>query len=238
MSMTDKLYRLQELDIEEERLKKKQSGLTEDPEFMLHQKQLEELTAELAEAKASLAATVREQHRLELDLKLTAARRQEIRGRLYDGTVTNMKELEKMTQMVEEMDSARNRLEDRILELMGTAEELEDAIGEKTQDLEGKAKIIRELEQSREKEVGELDLQLTDLPRKREELLADMPVDLVQRYEKVRGRMGARPLARVEKQVCTGCQMSISATVMREIKKGDQLVQCESCGRILHWQAE
>jgi uncharacterized protein len=238
MSMTDMLYRLQELDIEEERLKKRQSGLAEDPEFMLQKEHLEELNAELAEAKSKLAAAVREQHRLELELKLTADRRLEIRGRLYDGTVTNMKELEKMTRMVEEMDAARNRLEDRILELMGTSEELEDVIGEKAQELESKTVIVRELEQSQEEEMAALDMQLADVPRKREALLADMPADLVQRYQNVRGRMGARPLARVERQVCTGCRMSISATVMREIKKGDRLVQCESCGRILHWQEE
>ncbi len=238
MAMTDMLYRLQELDCEEEKLRAKRDSTIGDPDYETAKEQLKVLEAELAAAKETLKAASREQHRLELDLKLTSARRTEVRGRMYDGTVTNMKELEKMTHMVEEMDAALSRLEDRILELMGRDEELEDAIDRLERELsEGHARFA-DLEQSRTRDLKTIDLQLATIPEQRAALLAEIPGDLVQRYENVRGRMGTRPLARVDRQICSGCRMSISATVMREVRKGDRIVQCESCGRILHWEAE
>jgi hypothetical protein len=136
------------------------------------------------------------------------------------------------------MDVSRDRLENRILELMGLAEELEAEIKEKEQNLGEKTDQFAELKISREQEMEKLAAALAELPQQREMLLQEIPGDLVQRYQSARGRMGSRPLARVDKQVCSGCRVGISATVMREIKKGDRLIQCESCGRILHWEEE
>ncbi len=238
MAMTDMLYRLQELDLQEENLNKKKDQLETDPEYLEEKEKLQEALGRRERAKKELADTIKDQHRMELDLKLAVDRREDIRKRMYDGTVTNMKELEKMTRMIDDLDRTRSQLEDRILERMERVEILGNEIEKAEEECGQMQDRLDHMERIRQESAEQLEKELARIPDQREELAAAIPSDLVSRYQTARLRLGSRPLARIEKQVCTGCRVGISAAQMREIKKGDRLIQCESCGRILHWEKE
>ena len=59
------------------------------------------------------------------------------------------------------------------------------------------------------------------------------PIDpaFMQRYENIK-RHSMPPLAKLNGDQCTGCNMSLPSAVTRKIKAGE-LIECETCGRLL-----
>jgi predicted nucleic acid-binding Zn-ribbon protein len=56
-----------------------------------------------------------------------------------------------------------------------------------------------------------------------------------QRYERVRkGRRGVAVAEAVEGR-CSACNMVIRLQFFQDLKKGDQVMACESCSRILYY---
>jgi predicted nucleic acid-binding Zn-ribbon protein len=58
-------------------------------------------------------------------------------------------------------------------------------------------------------------------------------VDTFQRIAKVRGTA----VARAEGERCTVCQVRLRPAVFAEVRKNEQIVQCDSCNRILYFTA-
>ena len=56
--------------------------------------------------------------------------------------------------------------------------------------------------------------------------------DLLKRYQAVR-RKHAQPMAKLNGDRCGGCGMSLPKTVLRQVALGNEVVECENCGRIL-----
>jgi uncharacterized protein len=54
-------------------------------------------------------------------------------------------------------------------------------------------------------------------------------IDTFQRIARVRGTA----VARAEGERCTVCQVRLRPAVFAEVRKNDQIVQCDSCQRIL-----
>ena len=53
-------------------------------------------------------------------------------------------------------------------------------------------------------------------------------------YERMRGsRLKPNPVVPATNGVCQGCYMVVTKSVVMELKRGDELVLCEHCGRIL-----
>ena len=55
--------------------------------------------------------------------------------------------------------------------------------------------------------------------------------DLMDRYQNIK-RRSVPPLAQLYGDQCGGCTMSLPSAVSRKIKAGE-LVECETCGRLL-----
>jgi uncharacterized protein len=60
----------------------------------------------------------------------------------------------------------------------------------------------------------------------------EVPEQLMREFNKIKEIKGSGA-AVVEKGVCKGCKMKVSALTLDEIKKGQNIVYCDNCGRIL-----
>ncbi|HMO02007.1 MAG TPA: C4-type zinc ribbon domain-containing protein [Oligoflexia bacterium] len=68
---------------------------------------------------------------------------------------------------------------------------------------------------------------------KRNQLASNIDQKLLQIYERVREKIDFNPVVSLNNNACTICFMKISPQNMMLITKGDQLVKCSGCGRIL-----
>lgn len=61
----------------------------------------------------------------------------------------------------------------------------------------------------------------------------DVEDALLKKYAFVKSHH-AVPIAKVENNQCSGCNMSLPTTVIKRVSSGAELVECENCGRILY----
>jgi len=69
----------------------------------------------------------------------------------------------------------------------------------------------------------------------RDDAVAGVADDLIDRYEKLRARLGGVAVARLVGGRCTGCNLLLPTSEVDRIRHEDPdtLVFCEQCGRIL-----
>jgi predicted nucleic acid-binding Zn-ribbon protein len=72
------------------------------------------------------------------------------------------------------------------------------------------------------------------LASQRESLIEGISTRLLRAYERMReSRLKSSAVVPVVNGVCQGCYMVVTKSVIMELKKSDELVLCEHCGRIL-----
>lgn len=72
------------------------------------------------------------------------------------------------------------------------------------------------------------------LVSERETLTQGISTGVLRTYERMRGSsLKPNPVVPATNGVCQGCYMVVTKSVVMELRKGDELVLCEHCGRIL-----
>jgi uncharacterized protein len=127
------------------------------------------------------------------------------------------------------------RLEDRILELMSESEPLEKAVKAAEAALKTeKAQVEAEKQDARNRTAVD-ETALRDLQKDRNTIAARINPAVVQQYERARkGGRGTGVTEAIEGR-CSACHMAIRLQFFQELKRGDKVMACESCHRILFY---
>jgi hypothetical protein len=89
-----------------------------------------------------------------------------------------------------------------------------------------------------ESEAAAADQRLASIGKRRAELAESIPKKLVDMYERVsRGRRG-QALSEVRNSTCTACRMRVRPKVFSDVRRGDQLITCDNCSRILFYRPD
>ena len=82
----------------------------------------------------------------------------------------------------------------------------------------------------------EADLQIARAER--ESLARDIPRDLLAQYDRLlKGRGGLAVALVGQSRICGGCRVTLTPQRFQEVRQSSQILTCESCGRILYYQA-
>src|SRR6185369_5505376 len=110
--------------------------------------------------------------------------------------------------------------------------------------LEERAEEINSLESKREAAISEFDKEITKARKefdaktaKRQEIFVTLPKNLASVYDRfaTRSKDGIA-VAEVINGSCSACFMSLRPQMQLEVKRGDQIITCENCARILYIQ--
>ena len=147
----------------------------------------------------------------------------------------NQKEYETAMREIDALQKQVVALETKVVELMASAEEVE-------KELESRAEEINSLDSKRDEALSAFDAQinsdqaeLATEESKREAVFVTLPAQLAAVYNRLaqRSRDGIA-VAEVINGSCSACNMSLRPQMNVEVKKGDQIVTCENCSRILY----
>lgn len=175
------------------------------------------------------------QSSLEEQISSSRSRSEELRKRLYGGTVTAARELQAMDEEVKHLARHVSELEDRELEVMEELEPLDadlGAIDAELARLSSEAGVLEAEITEREREIdGELETE----GRRRAALQENVPSDLLSRYEQLRKKLGGTGAARLVGGSCGGCHLQLPAVELDQLKRADPdaVILCDQCGRIL-----
>ena len=125
--------------------------------------------------------------------------------------------------------------EDRILELMGESEPLDKNVKAAEGALKAeKAEVEIDKQQARERTEAD-EKAAAELKAERAAIVAQTPPATLQRYERARKSRRGIGVAEVVDGRCTQCNIALRLQFFQELKRGDQIMTCESCQRILYY---
>jgi predicted nucleic acid-binding Zn-ribbon protein len=188
----------------------------------------------LDDSRAALTKSLTERKTLELDVEQWKQR-----IRKYKDQTAEVKSNEAFRALQHEIAQAEIELahaEDRLLERMVAAEELEQQLREAERALR-EAEAVVAAEHSRlEAEQGNLERELAALADERERFTQALPADLLNLYQRIARKHGGVALAEVREETCSACRVRIRPQVYQELRRpdNDQIFHCESCTRILY----
>ena len=195
------------------------------------ERKLEAHTRKLEADRAALTANQRDRKKLEGDIQ---DRQQKI-SKLRDQTLL-AKTNEQYKAFENEIAFAEGEIhkaEDRILDLMEQSEPLDANV--KRADIELKTQREEvESEKKRAREKTEADQRaLAEANSERDSIARSMSPKILKEYDRIRKKTKGTVIAEATEGHCDACHISLRPQFFQDLRKGDKIMMCESCGRML-----
>jgi predicted nucleic acid-binding Zn-ribbon protein len=208
--------------------------LAEEPE---RQKALDErveaVRQRLTQAQEHLARNQNARRSVEKEVAVHQGRLSKYRDQLM--AVKTNAEYQAMQKEIGHAQTEVKRLEDSILELMLEADELGAAVKGAERALAGEQKATEAERKALGAELDELKKSLERVAADRAALLGELPPQLVATFELVARRRHGIAVAEARDGICTICHVRLRPQVFNTIRRNEDIVQCESCQRILYF---
>jgi len=222
--------RLQELDNRVTELTREISAL---PKHIAEiEKKLESHARKLEADRAALSANHTDRKKNEGEIQLQEQKISKLRGQMLDAKTNE--QYRAFQNEIEFCEKEIRKAEDHILELMGESEPLDKNV--KAAELalkDEKAQVEREKHEARAR-TSEDKKALEQIQQERAQIVSRLTPNIYRQYERIRkGRHGVAIAEAVDGR-CSACHMAMRLQFFQELKKGDQVMYCESCSRILY----
>jgi len=159
----------------------------------------------------------------------------------YQEQMLSIKTNKEYDALVKEIDKSKDIIasnEDKILMLMGEIEELTS----KVENYQGKCEEVKKVNTA---QLETLQSQIDSVEEKRQmkederkNLTVRIPRNIMTVYERIRRGRGGMAVVSVKKRACGACFKQLEPQLIQVIKKGERMITCDSCGRILVWTGE
>ena len=229
----DALIALQQLDTAADAARKRLSELPAAEQAV--ETRVSAATAVVDAVKARIADNQQARRALDKDVAVVDARLAR-----FDDHKAAVKTNQEYTALLHEIATAKTEksaVEDRILELMESAEtlaaELKAAEGVLAQERRDGDKARAALAT----EHTTLDHELARLAAERTARAGSVDARALATYEQLLKSRRGLAIVRLTGGICGGCHVRLRPHVEQQVKRNDSLVQCESCQRILYAQA-
>ena len=197
-------------------------------------------TEELRQARADLQGEekglVRLRTRvrdLELEAKTLNGKAAATEQRLYGGEVRNPKELASLQADLTNLRTRRDNLEDEILLGLTQIDDCDLRLRRAQERWQAVSSAWEARQAELQAQVSSLRAQLAELDERVGRLRGALPASLLQLYDEACRKKGGRGIAAIRKGLCEGCRVSVPTGIVQQVRGGDEILRCSSCGRIL-----
>jgi predicted nucleic acid-binding Zn-ribbon protein len=181
--------------------------------------------------KAALLANGKERKRLESEIQSQNQKISKLRDQML--AAKNNEQYRAFQNEIEFCEAEIRKHEDRTLELMSESEPLDKNVKTaETALAEEKKQVDAEKAQAREKTAADQKI-LAELQERRAVIVKDISPATLREYERLRKARRGIAVADVIDGRCTACHIGVRPQFMQELRRGDKVMNCESCGRIL-----
>jgi predicted nucleic acid-binding Zn-ribbon protein len=195
------------------------------------ERKLEAHKRRLEADRAALTANQRDVKKLEAEIQIQEQKISKLRDQMLQAK-TN----EQYRAFQNEISWCENEIrksEDRILELMEQSEPLEKSLKAAEVALKKETELV-ESEKNRARQKTAADKkELQELATERADITSKISSSLYHDYERIRRKTKGIVFAEVVDGHCEACMISLRPQFLQELKVGDKIMHCESCGRIL-----
>lgn len=194
-----------------------------------------EIAAAIAEITARRDEIAARQKSFETELASVEAKRDGLEQRLYSGTVTVARDLQAMESERDLLGRRAGSLEDEVLGAMTEREPLDATLTALSDEAGELATRSAAMAADAAQQQATIDEEIVVNRAARTAAVADIPDDLMARYEALRPRLDGIAVAALANGRCGGCHLELSSVELDEVRRrpDDEMGFCEACGRIL-----
>lgn len=197
------------------------------------EKTLESHIRRLEADKAALVANQKDRKNLEGEIQLHQQKISKLRDQML-GAKTN-EQYRAFQNEISYIEAEIRKAEDRILELMSESEPLEANVKKAETALKEEKNAV-EAEKNRARERTAADqTQLNQIRDERKESAGKLPPATLREYERIRKKWSGVVIAEAVNNRCSACQIVLRPQYIQDLRRGDQMMFCESCGRFLYY---
>ena len=195
------------------------------------EKKLESHSRRLDVDRAALSANQRERKKLEGDIqgheqKISKLKDQSLQAKTNE-------QYRAFQNEIAYIEGEIRKAEDRILDLMEQSEPLEKNVKAAELDLKTEQQHV-EVEKKKAHERTAIDKrELEHTNSERQAIVAEMTPAFYRDYERIRKKTRNHPIADATEGRCDACQIALRPQFFQDLRRGDKIMFCESCGRIL-----
>jgi len=152
--------------------------------------------------------------------------------------IRNDKELEASQREIDGLKEMSSRHEEEFITILEQGESVDGGlrtVEEELREIEERARAHAEESKGR---LAELHSEIESERAERERIAALLKPNVRKRYEQVFERRAGLAVVEMIRDICTGCHMAVPPQMANEIRKGQSLIACPSCHRILFWRID
>jgi predicted nucleic acid-binding Zn-ribbon protein len=125
--------------------------------------------------------------------------------------------------------------EDRILERMAESEPLEQNVKRAEAALDTEKKQVQGEQQAARERTSVDEKELKELLAERGKIVKSMTPKVLSAYERIRRTRKGIAVAEAIDGSCSACHMALRLQFFQDLRRGDRVMFCESCARILFY---
>jgi predicted nucleic acid-binding Zn-ribbon protein len=230
MGRTDTLLELQDTDAVIDRLTKRlaeiKAGLRETDQLIAARQarhSAEQLDAQRRAVRKDLELT-----NAAVDDKIQLAEK-----RLYSGAVKNPKELLDLQNDISSLKRQKTKSDEHLFEAMLEVEAAETAVRQHTANFAQIEAGWRHSQADLITEQAQLEANLASQQRDQAAARAALSAPDLALYDQLRRRKAGVAVVELNGQLCGGCGVRVTGSVIQQLSQGDQFARCGNCERIL-----
>jgi uncharacterized protein len=227
---TDTLLELQDTDSVIDRLTKRlteiKAGLRETDQLSAARQAVHRTAQRIAVQRAA---------RQDLDLAdaTVADKIQLAEKRLYSGLVKNPKELLDLQNDISSLNRQKTKLDEQLFDAMLQLEEAETAAQQQAAEAAQLETAWQHSQSDLIAEQARLEADLSVQHRDQAAARAQLTAADLALYDQLRRRKLGLAVVELKGQLCGGCGVRVTASVMQQVSQDDQFARCGNCERIL-----
>ena len=205
------------------------------------EEQFRQQAADYLSLEEGLATSRAEHRRVELDLATYEQTHEKFKADLM--RVRNQKEYSTILREIDATKKSISALETEALQYLEKIEALDKEIAERAPEFAGRRAEVDQTLARMDEESAAFEAEIAGLRATREAVAADVSPRLLAVYNRVAQTRKGRAMsqARGEKGgtgKCTACNMALRPQVFSDIRRGEDLIVCDNCSRILFYRPE
>lgn len=205
------------------------------------EEQFRQQAAEYLALEEGLESSRAEHRRVELDLATYEQTHEKFKADLM--RVRNQKEYSTILREIDATKKSISALETEALQYLEKIESLDKQIAERAPEFASRRAEVDETLARMSEEVASVEAEVAALRATREAIARDVSPRMLAIYNRVAQTRKGRAMseARGEKGgtgKCTACNMSLRPQVFSDIRRGEELIVCDNCSRILFYRPE
>ncbi len=195
------------------------------------EKKLEAHTRRLEVDRAALTANGRDRKKLEGEIEVHSQKISKLRDQMLQAKTNE--QYRAFQNEISYAEGEIRKAEDRILDLMERSEPLDMNV--KSAEIELKKQqshVEAEKKNARERTAADQKLREEAMTERRS-IVEKLAPKFISEYARIRKQTKGTVIADATEGRCDACQIALRPQFFQDLRKGDHIMYCESCGRIL-----